>query len=335
MVCNDRMPETVPARIIRTAKRRALTLKRQAMVTNPGLLNPDFEYFFFDDEDVERFIEWEYPQSRFAFRAFPFPIQRYDFFRYLAVYRLGGFYVDLNVLLASVVAGLRPTGCVFSFDGLTLSRLLRSNGMDWGIGNYAFGAALEHPFLRAVIENCVKAQTDDPRWAEEMMRGAPLLSRAEHVVLNSTGPGQLSRTLAENPDLAATVTVLFPGDVCDMSTRSVSRGLGVHPVNHAWRLFSRIARRQFAGNLGSWARGGLLRQTYGFGHTRNLQSQWAHQGTWSLRAATLLPDHFKACRCRRGGGIACRRVERSIRHKSATLPAQLRGDLIDMARSVG
>ena len=52
--------------------------------------------------------------------------------------------------------------CVFPFEELTLSRLLRHHGIDWEIGNYAFGAEAGHAFLEAVIENCVRAQRDRP-----------------------------------------------------------------------------------------------------------------------------------------------------------------------------
>ena len=65
------------------------------------LLNPDYEYLFFDDGRVEEFIAQEFPQYRAVFESFEVPIQRYDFFRYLAVYHYGGFYLDLDVLLGS------------------------------------------------------------------------------------------------------------------------------------------------------------------------------------------------------------------------------------------
>src|SRR2546426_1369956 len=206
------MQQLIPTRIIQTAKHRDLSLKQRAMTTNLRLLNPDYDYLFFDNEDVERFIDREFPQHRHVFDSFRFPIQRCDFFRYLAVYRLGGFYFDLDVLLASELSSLLSNGCVFPFEGLTFSRLLRSYGMDWEIGNYAFGAAAGHPFLEAVIENCVRAQRD-PQWVKPMMNGIPRPFRSEFYVLNTTGPGLVSRTLAENPRLAADVTILFPEDV--------------------------------------------------------------------------------------------------------------------------
>ena len=94
--------QSIPRRIIQTARTRDLSLKQRAMMTNLRLLHPDYEHRFFDDEDVRRFIVQECPQYRDVFDGFRFPIQRYDFFRYLAVHRLGGFYFDLDVLLGTV-----------------------------------------------------------------------------------------------------------------------------------------------------------------------------------------------------------------------------------------
>ena len=235
----------IPSRIVQTAKDSNLTLKQRAIATNLRLLNPDYEYLFFDDDDVEAFIDREFPEYRKTFDSFRYPIQRYDFFRYLAIYRLGGFYFDLDVLLAESLTPLEHHGCVFPFEGLTYSSLLRKNGMDWEIGNYAFGCSACHPFLDAVIRNCVKAQSE-PQWVAPLMRGAPLFSKDEYYVLNSTGPGLVSRTLLENPELASTVTVLFPDDVCDQNYWNVFGHYGVHLMEGGWRPSKSLVFRRFS-----------------------------------------------------------------------------------------
>ena len=234
----------IPRRIIQTGKTRELSLKQQACSTNLRLLNPTYEWCYFDNEDVERFVDREFPQHRRLFDAFKYPIQRYDFFRYLAVYRLGGFYFDLDVLLATNLDALLPKGCVFTFEGLAFSRLLRSYGMDWEIGNYAFGAAAGHPFLEAVISNCVRSQ-EDPQWAEAMMPGVPALSTAEFRILYTTTQAP-SRTLAENPALRPTVTVLFPDDVCDPRTWHQFGEYGVHLMEGSWRSRTSRWRRRLS-----------------------------------------------------------------------------------------
>jgi len=237
---------SIPKRIIQTGKSDNHSVRIRSMVSNLRLINSDFEYLFFDDKAVEGFIRREFPEYREVFESFRVPIQKYDFFRYLVIYHYGGFYFDLDVLLGSNLSPLLESGCVFPFEGLTYSNLLRqSYGLDWEIGNYAFGASPRHPFLEAVIANCVKAERD-PEWVTPMMSGVPIMSKAEYRVLNSTGPGLITRTLAENPGLARSVTVLLPGDVCDLKNWNCFGDFGVHLMEGTWRLKSSRLRKRLA-----------------------------------------------------------------------------------------
>ena len=229
------MNPTIPKRIIQTSKSLDLPLLEKAAVANVKLLNPDFEYMFFDDRQVEEFIDKEFPEYRSVFHSFPVPIQRYDFFRYLAVYRYGGFYFDMDVFLASSLSELLDFSCVFPFESLTFNTCLREEyNMDWELGNYAFGAAAGHPFLRAVIDNCVRAQKDLV-WAGAMARSLPRISRKEYCVLYTTGPWILSRTLAEFSDAGNQIKVLFPEDVCDPRYWNRFGQFGVHLMAGSWR----------------------------------------------------------------------------------------------------
>ena len=261
------MVNRIPKRIIQTGK-VVQPIRNRAMMANIRLLNPDYEYLFFDDEQVQAFIDQEFPQYRVIFDSFQFRIQRYDFFRYLAVYRHGGFYFDLDILLASDLADLLGFGCVFPFEGLTFSRYLRTQyKMDWEIGNYAFGAAARHPFLEAIIENCVRGQRD-PSWVKPMMRGAPFLSKTEYFVLNTTGPGLVSRTLAEHPELATTVEVLFPDDVCDVSKWNRFGEFGIHFMEGSWRARKSYLLRRLAQRWEVLKMQGLLKRSLRLGKSR-------------------------------------------------------------------
>lgn len=263
------MEQRIPKRIIQTGKHIQQPLHNRAMIVNIKLLNPDYEYLFFDDDEVRRFVKQEFPQHLKIFDSFRFPIQRYDFFRYLAVYRYGGFYLDLDVMLAEGLSGLLEFDCVFPFEGLTLNRFLRTHHkMDWEIGNYAFGATARHPFLEAVIQNCVRAQKE-PNWVEPMMRGLPFLFKEEFLVLNTSGPGLVTRTLAENRQLAETVTVLFPEDVCDIANWNRFGDLGVHSMEGSWRRRGRRVRRRVAQRWENWKLQGLLKESLKLGKTRH------------------------------------------------------------------
>jgi inositol phosphorylceramide mannosyltransferase catalytic subunit len=261
----------IPARIIQTGPSRDLPLLRRAVVANVRLLNPDFEHRFFDDEDVERFVDAEFPQYRRVFDTFPFRIQKYDFFRYLAVYRFGGFYFDLDVLLGNGLTPLREHACVFSFEDLHLNGFLRRRyEMDWTIGNYAFGARPGHPFLRRVIDNCVRAH-EDPAWVEPALRAMPRLFRDEFVVLCTTGPFLLSRTLAEHPELAADVTVLFPEDVRCRSAWHNFGQVGIHLMEGSWRKSEHLLRRRVRRLWEWWAWRKFMRQSDRLGAVRSVR----------------------------------------------------------------
>jgi inositol phosphorylceramide mannosyltransferase catalytic subunit len=244
------MSAQIPKRIIQTGKSIDLPMVARASAANLRLLNPDFEYLFFDDNDVEAFVDAHFPQYRSVFDAFPVRIQKYDFFRYLAIYHFGGFYFDLDILLARGLADLCSHGCVFPFEELTLHTFLRdAYGMDWEIGNYAFGAAPRHPFIGAIIDNCVRAQRD-ASWPAAMWRSIPSFLRSEFYVLDTTGPGLVSRTLAEFAGAAERVKVLFPPDVCDDSHWHQFGDYGVHLQEGGWRSRKSLWRRK----LGSlWA----------------------------------------------------------------------------------
>jgi inositol phosphorylceramide mannosyltransferase catalytic subunit len=262
------MQNRIPTRIIQTGRSRNLTLAQRASAASLKGLNPDFEYRFFDDDEVVAFINTEFPEYRDVFDGFPFRIQKYDFFRYLAVFRFGGFYFDIDIYFATGLDQLLMHSCVFTFEELTINRYLRDLGMDWEIGNYAFGAAAGHPFLAAVIQNCVTGQRD-PEWVKPMMRGIPLPFRAEFRLLNTSVGGMLSRTLVENPHLAKDVTVLFPDDVCDESTWHQFGDFGVHAQQGSWRPYQGNIERRLRDLWESRTRRRLLRESLALGKSRS------------------------------------------------------------------
>ena len=258
---------SIPKHIIQTGRCRNISPLAKVAVTNLKLLHPDWDYTFFDDEGVSRFIATEFPRFKPVFDRFEHHIQRLDFFRYLAVYRFGGFYFDLDVLLSEDLSKLLDEQCVFPFEELTLNSFLRRHGMDWEIGNYAFGAAPAHPFLEVVIENCVKAQRDR-RWVKVMMAGIPRMFHADFYVLNTTGPGLISRTFAENPKIADSITILFPENVCDPATWHKFGTLGIHLMNGSWRTQHGFVVRRIASWWEAYAKKRLMMESIRLGPAR-------------------------------------------------------------------
>jgi mannosyltransferase OCH1-like enzyme len=265
------MAPQIPRRIIQTDKTVELPLFNKAAVVNVRMLNPDFEYRFFDDAAVEAFIDTEFPQYRSVFDAFPVRIQRYDFFRYLAVYKLGGFYFDTDVLLAKGLEDLLGRSCVFPFEELSCQRFFRdAYDLDWEIGNYAFAASEGHAVIGAIIDNCIRAQRE-PSWVEQTMSSIPRFFRKEFYVYNTTGPGLVTRTLAEFPDAANAVSVLFPDDVRDTTKWHCFGDYGVHVQAGSWRQRRGLVYRRAFRAWESRVRRSIARDSERRGPTRSLQ----------------------------------------------------------------
>jgi hypothetical protein len=259
---------TIPRRTIQTARTLDLPPLALAVRTNLRLLHPDWEHLLFDDAGVREFVSAEFPEYGAVFDGFVHPIQRFDFFRYLAVFRLGGFYFDLDVILSRALTPLLDLGCVFPFEELTLSGYLRrQGGIDWEVGNYGFGAVEGSPFLDAVIDNCIRAQRD-PGWARPMMEGIPRMCRGDFEVLNTTGPGLVTRTLAEDPEARSEVSILFPDDVCDAAGWHQFGSYGVHLMEGSWRGKGGAIRRRLACWLEARRRAQFMRGSRALGPRR-------------------------------------------------------------------
>ena len=64
------MQHRIPTRIIQTGKDVHQALRNRTAIANVKLLNPDFEYLFFDDAQVEEFDNQEFPRYRAVFDFF-------------------------------------------------------------------------------------------------------------------------------------------------------------------------------------------------------------------------------------------------------------------------
>jgi inositol phosphorylceramide mannosyltransferase catalytic subunit len=262
----------IPRRIIQTGPPN-LPLIFRAAVQNVTLLHPTFEYRFFNDADVQSFIHQYFPEYKQVFEHFRFPIQKYDFFRYLAIYQMGGFYLDLDVFLVKNLTSLLSSRCVFPFEEPSGIQYLWDHfGLDWQIGNYAFGSTAGHPFLAAIIENCVRAQSD-PSWVRPMMKGIPALFHKEFYVLNTTGPGMVSRTFAENPGLARELNILFPEDVRDRASWHQFGDFGVHQMEGSWRGPQKFLSLRLLHLWDAWTLHRVLRRARNRGKTRDLRQK--------------------------------------------------------------
>jgi len=122
-------------------------------------LNPNWNYMFFDDNDIIEFMKsTEYYEH---FCSFTEKIQQIDFFRYVAIYYYGGIYLDLDIDVVRDFNDLDLGKCIFPVELKNPSdEILITKNLPL-VGNYAFYAPKGHPFIKMVIDNILKQRISD------------------------------------------------------------------------------------------------------------------------------------------------------------------------------
>lgn len=148
----------IPKIIIQTWKTHAIPAKQQSSVESIRNLNPDYQYMFFTDADIENFLKTHYPEYYNTFVQLPVIIQKIDFFRYVAVYHYGGFYFDIDIQCLKSLNDLLQYEAVFPIDHhivgdmCTMARFAPYCEKPF-IGQYAFAACAKNDFIKLLIDN--------------------------------------------------------------------------------------------------------------------------------------------------------------------------------------
>lgn len=233
-----------------------LSLLHQAALANCRLLHPDWEHVLFDMPSMIDFIGQHHYGH--LFENGPVKIRDFDLFRLLAVYQLGGFYFDMDVLLAHSLELLCDSRAVFTFEEPTINPELRRYGLNFEIANYGFGAEAGHPFIGALIEEWLSSTRGTA--ADHMLSAIPRIFRPQFDAPIRTGPGMVSRCWANSPRARHDVRLLRPsGDLWDRRTWCNFGGYGHHLAEGSWRtkfgcVRSKLMRLWIARQRRKWAR---------------------------------------------------------------------------------
>ncbi len=171
--------------------------------------HPDWQYVFWTDSDLERFISERYPWFIETYRDYPYAIQRVDAARYFILYEYGGIYSDLDVI------------CNRNCDFLLPYKVVIPKTEPLGFSNDLMMAEPKHPFFLQVMENLAKAHRKFSR--------NPLLLRHFRVML-STGPLYLTgqyRACPVNDEVSILQQSLYSGKEATSIVRHI-RGNSWH-----------------------------------------------------------------------------------------------------------
>jgi hypothetical protein len=156
----------IPRIIHQTFRSRLLPREIEKNIEKIKRMNPQWEYRFYDDNDVLDFIRSNYDSRVLDYfnRIDPlYGASRSDLFRYLLMYKCGGVYIDIKSSFNKPLSDVLVKSDQYllsnwrnrkgeSFEGAGMHNELKDikNGefQQWHIV-----AAPGHPFLKAVIEN--------------------------------------------------------------------------------------------------------------------------------------------------------------------------------------
>jgi len=143
---------------------------------------------FFNDNNILEFIKTYYPEYEETFNNFPHPIQRIDFFRCLAIYKYGGFYLDMDMEIHTSLTPLLDNEAVFPKEWQQNGDpILQEQGMQLLLGNYAFGAIPNHPFIKQIIDNIVTQRIPQDK----------IPNKKDKQIFYTTGPVLVTQSLID------------------------------------------------------------------------------------------------------------------------------------------
>ena len=185
-------------------KEKAKKFSKASEVTHEN--NPYLKEFFYDDNDVDKFIKEHYTER--VYNAYQkinpqYGPARADFFRYLVIYYYGGMYLDVKSFVRKNIRKLFNQNKLVISKGRTMNYNPNTfgiiptikNNYDWGLfsgvncgeyNNWHFIAPPRHPVLGHVIKQIVY----------NIENGHNKYNYGEYSVLALTGPIMFSRVIS-------------------------------------------------------------------------------------------------------------------------------------------
>jgi len=155
----NKSEQKIPKIIIQTYKTKDLPEYYQNIVNHNRNLNPEYEYKFFDDKDCLEFIKNNYDSRTLnAFRKInpKYGASKADFFRYCAMYKYGGVYLDIKSKILKPLNHLikQDDEYILSYWKQKYNNSFLSNEKG-EFQNWHIICVPGHPYLKAVIENVI------------------------------------------------------------------------------------------------------------------------------------------------------------------------------------
>lgn len=88
--------QKIPKIIWQTMKTNRIPLLMKDYIDTWTDKNPEYEYRFYNDEDIKKFLKNNFPQYFEGYNKIKYGASKADLWRYLIIYKFGGVYADMD-----------------------------------------------------------------------------------------------------------------------------------------------------------------------------------------------------------------------------------------------
>lgn len=142
--------------IIQHHPTKNLPKKYQKLSNKVKELNPNFNYLLFDDKEIINIIHNNFYEYLPTTNNLIHTESKYNFYKLLLVYHLGGIYLSFDIELYQSFSDLNFDKVIFPLQFTNIENLvLQPQGYQILLGNYFFYAPKKHPFIKKIIDNIV------------------------------------------------------------------------------------------------------------------------------------------------------------------------------------
>lgn len=141
---------------------------------------PDWRYEYWNNTKMNNFVLEHYPEYWNMYKSFPYNVQRWDTIRYLILYKMGGMYVDFDYQsLEPMDILIENRECCFAEEEAYINE--KGESVSY-FNNALIFSVPGHPFIKMIIDTIFLETTN-----------LPITLQKNEYVLNTTGPGMISR----------------------------------------------------------------------------------------------------------------------------------------------
>jgi mannosyltransferase OCH1-like enzyme len=141
-------------------------------------MNPDYEYRFMDDAQMDQFVQKEMGEPWFTmYKDMPIPVMKADLWRIMVLYVYGGVYTDIDTKCFVPIRQWAHIG--------DRSFIIGYESDNFHFCNWTIAAAPKHPILKSILDAIRK------RWQEGIR------TTYEHLVHYHSGPGVVTKGITD------------------------------------------------------------------------------------------------------------------------------------------